>query len=124
MAGLKITWNLFNGFRTKEQIMQANAEVHLKRLELIEKRRELVEAERNGKTALETASDNLDLALDRTKLEKEREKLAGSRFSSGRISELEYRQKVVDAENAVDETVMARIDMLLAYNALKLLVLE
>jgi outer membrane protein len=124
MAGLKITWNLFNGFRTKEQISQADAEERAKRFELAEKKREVAEAERNGKAVLETANDDLSLALERMKLEQEREKVAASRFRSGRISELEYRQKAAVAAIAVDEVRLARIDVALADNVLSLLVLK
>jgi len=124
MVGLKVTMNLFNGLRTKERIGQADSEVRAKQLQLVQKRRELAEAERIRKTELETAGDELLLALERKKLEEAREKVAESQLKSGRISQLEYRQKAADAETAADEVVTARIDVALARNALELMVLE
>jgi outer membrane protein TolC len=41
-AGVKLTWNLFNGFRTREQIRQADAEERAKRFELAEKKSKLL----------------------------------------------------------------------------------
>lgn len=124
MIGIKLSMNLFNGFRTQERINQAEAEVRIKRLQLIEKKRELVEAEHVRKTALETANDELFLALERKKLEEAREKAARSQLQSGRISSLEYRQKIANIENAADEVLMARIDKALAGSAHELMVLQ
>lgn len=124
MIGLRLSMNLFNGFRTLEHINQAEAEVRIKRLQLVQKKRELAEAENIRKTALETARDQLSLALAREKLEAAREKAARSQLQSGRISQLEYRQKVASVENAADEVLKARIDAALARNTLELMVLE
>ena len=124
MIGLKVTMNLFNGLRTQERIGQADAEVRVKRLQLAQKKRELEESQRVRKRELEAAHDQLLLAMERQKLEEAREKAARSRLESGRISQLEYRQKAADAENATDEVTAARIDVALARNALELMVLE
>ncbi len=124
MIGLRLSMNLFNGFKTMENINQAEAEVRIKRLQLVQKKRELAEAKNVRKTALETARDQLSLALTREKLEEAREKAAGSQLQSGRISQLEYRQRVANVETAADQVLMAKIDVALAGNALELLVLE
>ena len=124
MVGLKLTANLFNGFRTTEQIRQADTESRVKQLQLIQKEMELTEAKHVRKSDLETANDGLFLAMERKKLEETREKVARAQLQSGRISELEYRQMVADAEEAVDRVELARIEVAMASNALKLLVLE
>jgi adhesin transport system outer membrane protein len=124
LVGLKVTLNLFNGFRTKERINQADADMRVKRLQLMQKQRDLAEAENVRKTAVETAKDELSLAIERRRLEDARRKAARSDLQCGRISELEYRQKTADSENAADKVLMARIDVALAWNALKLMVLE
>jgi outer membrane protein TolC len=124
IIGVKISMNLFNGFRTQERINQAAADVQIKRLQLVEKKKELAEVEYARETALEAANDTLFLALERKKLEEARERVARSQLQSGRVSQLEYKQKVVDVENVADEVMMARIDVALARNALKLMVLE
>ncbi|MFH0785496.1 MAG: TolC family protein [Pseudomonadota bacterium] len=124
LIGIKLSMNLFNGFRTQERINQAEAEVRIKRLQLVQKKREFVEAEHVRKTVLETANDELSLSLARKKLEVVREKVAGAEFQSGRISQLEFRQKVANVENAADAILLAKIDVALAGNALELMVLE
>ncbi len=124
MIGLRLSMNLFNGFRTEERINQAETEMRIKRLQLVQKKRELAEAENVRKTALETARDQLSLALARKKLEEAREMAAGSQLQSGRISLLEYRQKIVNVENAADQVLLAKTEVALAGNALELLVLE
>ena len=124
MIGLRLSMNLFNGFRTEERINQAEAEVRIKKLQLVQKKREITEAENVRKTALETARDQLSLALAHEKLEAAREKAAGSQLQSGRISQLEYRQRVANVENAADQVLMAKIEVALAGNALEFLVLE
>ena len=124
MIGLKISMNLFNGFRTLEQISQAEAEVRMKRLQLVRKKRELLEVENVRKTALEAAKDLLSLAIARKELEEAREKAARSQLQSGKISQLEYRRKAVNVENATKQVLIAKIDVALARNALELLVME
>jgi outer membrane protein TolC len=124
MIGLKVTFNLFNGFKTEERANQANAEIRVKKLELEKKKRDLAEAEDARGKALDTANDQLSLAMERSRLEEAREKAARSQLQTGRLSELEYRQKAVEAENAADRVTMARIDVALARNALEQMVLE
>ena len=124
MVGLKVTMNLFNGLRTRERIRQAEGELRVKRLELKEKERALAQVRRDRETALETARDQLSLALARKKLALAQQKAAESELRSGRISQLEYRQKTADAENAADEAAIARIDVAVAANALSLMVME
>ncbi len=124
MVGLKVTTNLFNGFRTQERIHQAEEEVRLRKLQLHQKNRELAEAERSRKTALETTLDRLELAMERQKLEESEERSARSQLESGRLSELEYRQKAVELENAGDCVMLARIDAALARAALKWMVID
>ncbi len=124
MVGLKVTTNLFNGFRTQERIHQAEEEVRLRKLQLHQKNRELAEAERSRKTALETTLDRLELAMERQKLEESEERSARSQLESGRLSELEYRQKAVELENAGDHVMLARIDAALARAALQWMVID
>ncbi len=124
MIGVKLSMNIFNGFRTEEKISQAETEVRIKRLQLVQKKRAIVEAEQVRKTALLTASDELSLAIERKILEAAREKAARAELQSGRISQLEYRKKVANLENADDEVLMAGIDVALAKNVLELMVLE
>lgn len=123
-VGLQVTVNLFNGFRTWERVRQAEGELRVKRLELMEKERELAQKQKDRQTELEAARDQLSLALTRKELAQAQEKSAESELNSGRISQLEYRQKSADAENAADEAAMARIDVTVAANALALMVLE
>ena len=122
--GLKMSMNLFNGFRTEERINQAEAEVRMKRLQLVQKKRDLLEEENVRIAALEAAKDQLSLAIARKMLEETREKAAESQLQSGRISQLEYRQKVVNVENATNQVLIAKIDVILDCNALELLVLS
>ena len=124
IVGIKLTLNLFNGMKTEERISQAKAEVRVKQLQLEAKEREITQATDEKKMELETAKDQLALAMERKKLQEAREKAAESKYQSGRTSELAYRQEVVDAENALDEVVIARINMVLAKNALTLMVSE
>jgi outer membrane protein len=124
IVGVKITMNLFNGMKTKERISQAKAEVRIKQLQLKEKEREIAQETNTKAMELETAKDQLALAMERKKLQEAREKVAESEYQSGRTSELAYRQKVLDAENALDEVLIARINVVLAKNALTLMVSE
>lgn len=124
IIGLKISINLFNGFRTEERINQAEAAVRMKRLQLVQKKRDLLEEENVRKAALEATEDQLSLAIARKILEETREKAAESQLQSGRISQLEYRQQVVNVENATNQVLIAKIDVTLDRNALELLVLS
>lgn len=124
IAGVKISMNLFNGMKTEERIHQAEAEIRVKRLLLLEKERELEKASDAGKADLATAKDRLELAVEREHLSNAREKVAVSKFRSGRISKLTYRQVALEAQNARDKAVIARINVVLAEDALHLLVVE
>ncbi len=124
VVGIKITLNLFNGWRTEERIDQAETEVRMKQLQLQEKERQLAEAAADKKTALEEAKDQLVLAMAREKLKEAERITALSEFQAGKISELDYRQKGLAAQDAVDEVTLARIDVVLADDALNLLVSE
>jgi outer membrane protein, multidrug efflux system len=124
MVGLKVTMNLFNGGRTRERIQQAATEQRIKRLELMEKERALAQERRARQTALETARDQLSLAVARMKLERARQQAAAAGFKAGRISRLEYRQKMAAAQDAADKATIAKIDVTLAQNELALMVLS
>lgn len=123
-VGLQVTFNAFDGWRTKERIVQADAETGLKRLRLQQKEREIAQARRSMKAALEKARDELALARARESLERARERVAKADLDSGRISELEYRQNSANAEDATDRVYVAQIEVAQAQNGLKLLVLE
>lgn len=124
IVGIKLTMNLFNGMKTEERISQAKAEVRVKQLQLKTKESEIAQAADAKKMELETVKDQLALAMEREKIQEAREKAAESKYQSGRISEIAYRQEILDAENALDEVVIARINMVLAKNALTLMVSE
>jgi len=123
VAGVKISMNLFNGLKTQERIQQARAEVRVKQLQLLEKKRELEKSASIKKADIGTAKDRLDFAVEREQLLGAREKVAASKFGSGRISKLAYRQEALEAQNAQSDAVIARINVVLAENALKLLLL-
>jgi outer membrane protein TolC len=124
MVGLKLRMNLFNGGRSRERIHQAEGEMRVKRLELTEKERALAQAQQERQAGLESARDALSLALARQDLETARQQVAKSRLQSGRISELEYRQTEMNAEDAADRAAIAKIDVALAANAVALMVLQ
>lgn len=124
IIGLKLSMNIFNGFRTEEKIDQAEADVKIKQLQLEQKKKDLAEEEDARKTALMMENEELSLALEKKKFEEMKEKIAKTELKAGRISRFTYQQTVINVENAIDQILLARIDEVLARNALDLLLAE
>lgn len=122
--GLELRMNFFEGKRTMARIAQAKARVRKQRLELELKEKELDRIQKVKQTELDTANDELLLAIARKKLEDARLKTAETQFRAHKISKLDYQQKVVDANNAANQVMIAQIDVALARNERQLLVLE
>ena len=123
-VGLTLSMNIFNGNRTMARIAQAKAHMRKQKLQLDLKERQLDRIREIKQTALDTANDEWRLAIERKRLEETRLKAAESEFQAHRISELKYRQKVIEAENATDKVIITTIDVVLARNERELLILD
>lgn len=112
-GGIRVRWNLFDGFRTRYQKIEARlkenrleAQIENETTRLIGEQRRMLEDLRLRLQTLSLSERRHDLALQQVKA-------AATAFEAGRITETEYRETRLNVEDAAIERQQARGDALL-----------
>lgn len=114
VVGVKLTSNIFDGFRTTERQRAAKAEANISKLKLELKEKEIAEICQNHSENLERAKNGLSLSMQRLELKKAQEKLSVAKLKAGHCSDLEYRKTRLEMDKASENVNIDKINVAVA----------
>lgn len=114
LFGVRLSINLFEGFRTLNQTRQTALAEKLARIQYEQREQELSDAGRDRSRRLAKAEDDFTLAQKRLLLSQARERVARAQNRTGKYSELEYRKEQTAAQEEADKVLLAKIEVALA----------
>lgn len=120
VLGIKLTSNIFDGFRTTERQRAATSEARIARLRLELKEKEINELTINNNERFEKARNSLSLSVKRLELMEAQEKIAAVRLKNGQCSDLEHSRAKLEKNRAFNNVKLNRINVLLAKLAIDL----
>jgi outer membrane protein TolC len=118
VAGLKLDWDVFNGFATDAAVEKAQSELRAAELSQAQAERELAAEIRRTTTALDTQLEIAVLAGNNRALAEASLKLAEERFGAGAGSTLEVRDAQLKLTQTQLTQVQVRIEVEIARAAL------
>lgn len=107
--GLRLTMNLFEGFKTRHQTSQATITEELARAQYAQRQQELSDAVQERSMRLAKAKDDLTLTQQRLQLSEAKERIARAQRQTGKYSELEYQKEQIAAMEEADKVLLAKI---------------
>lgn len=111
-VGVTLSFTLFDGF--KERIALAQAEEEIARLRLRQNRRDLEAQNSDQAVAKEKSHQEVQLAELRTKLAAMKKNLAEEMYRNGKIAEIDLREAEKNHDDFVDKLLIAKIDLAVA----------
>jgi outer membrane protein TolC len=122
--GVRLKWNLFDGFRTDNRARQAYAASERARLNIAHLKQRTT-TEWHQKLSREASTrDQVRLAEKQLELSRAKLRIAAQRLQARLISELQYRQAKQATEDAMTNVETAKIDVLVAQVERQLAALE
>lgn len=118
--GVRLRWNLYDGFRTDHRMTQAVATSEQMQLRMEQTRRQIENDVAEKQERERDMRDQLQLARKQTELAKNQLLIAKKRWETNLISSLQYRAIQLALEEAKSKERTAQTDSLLAQVALRL----
>lgn len=112
--GVRLSLNLFDGYRTQENIVQALAETELAKLQHRLSETELLALSREKALTLTLVEDEIALMEQKLALQQAKEKIGKTQWRAGLASELEYREALLAVQETEDRLKILKIDRALA----------
>lgn len=115
LIGVRLTWNLFDGFRTRSHYAQAQSEVARAQLRMDEVRRELNNSLESKALRAADLHDQLVLAQHQLALALAQQEIARVRLETGAISAIQQHYSArLAASEAQDRVDVLQVDLFLA----------
>lgn len=112
-AGIGVNWNIFDGFRTREQKAEARLKKNRLKYQLDRRVAELRDKQRRMIETLRLRLRELDLLERSRPIQEARHKDAVIALEAGRITDADFQQATLELENFEIELSQARVDVLL-----------
>lgn len=116
---LRVSWDLFGGFRRGAEQARASAGLHRARARRAKRRLELRAELRNRVEELRRRKDRLELLRTKVELARERVEVTRERFRLGDVSYLELQQVIDRLDGAERERIAERFEYLRAWAELE-----
>ncbi len=113
-GGLRLTWNLFNGFQTQHRITKARAEELSAGLREMRAQKGLLDALREATFQLQIREEAVSLSTKRLSLHQAQERIAKTRLELKQITPVQLESFKIETEEAASKVALARIDLVLA----------
>jgi len=113
-VGIRLKWNLFDGYRSSARVTQAALEAGQLRLKLEMTRRELENDFQEKESVEANLQDELSLAIKQAELARSRLAIATKQWETQRISRVELDEAQLKEEEARNKVRIAEIDVRLA----------
>lgn len=120
VVGVRMQWNLFDGFHTTHRMARSQAEAKIAALRLEQERLDRLRELGERRTRVEQLGNEIILAKKRLELARLQEKIAGVRSEVRQISEIQARSRAFATIEAQARLAQAEVDLRLAKLALAL----
>ncbi len=120
VVGVSASWNLFNGFQTRQRIAKARLEETVALLSMVKIQKELSNEFSEKLARVRTVESELELAQKRLTLSHAQERIAQVRWEIQQINKVQYDAAKLDRERLASQVTVVSIDLALARIVLSL----